>query len=145
MHLVVDANILFSEMIKPSKTRELLFHWSLTLSTPCYIHEEITKYHDFLKRKTKLNDNQLHELIELIFSEIDEIYTDIYEQYKTRALELLSDNKDWPYLALSLAIVNDGIWSNDKGFLEQNSVQVYSTTKLIEIINSLEEEFYQID
>jgi len=45
------------------------------------------------------------------------------------------DEKDTQFIALALAIENDGIWSNDKHLDKQEKIQVYKT---IDIINLLE-------
>lgn len=45
------------------------------------------------------------------------------------------DEKDIQFIALSLSIKNDGIWSNDKHFGEQAKIKVHKT---IDIRNLLE-------
>ena len=45
------------------------------------------------------------------------------------------DEKDTQFIALALAINNDGIWSNDRHFDKQEKIKIYRT---IDIINLLE-------
>ncbi|MDP3105249.1 MAG: PIN domain-containing protein [Candidatus Methanoperedens sp.] len=44
------------------------------------------------------------------------------------------DPDDAPFLALAIKTKVDGIWSEDKGFQEQNHVKVYTTKQLLELL-----------
>jgi len=46
------------------------------------------------------------------------------------------DKDDVQYIALSLALDADGIWSYDGGIKKQNVVEVFSTGALISLIRS---------
>jgi predicted nucleic acid-binding protein len=44
------------------------------------------------------------------------------------------DPDDASFLALAMKTKVDGIWSEDKGFKQQNHVKIYNTKELLEII-----------
>ena len=46
------------------------------------------------------------------------------------------DNKDTSFIAASLAIENDGIWSDDKHFEKQDKVKIWKTKDLLDYIKS---------
>ena len=47
------------------------------------------------------------------------------------------DPKDVPFVALALAIENEGIWSNDKHFEEIKQIKIWKTSDLLEYIKKL--------
>jgi predicted nucleic acid-binding protein len=53
MRLFVDANILFSALIKDSLTAKILVDDRLKLYTPEFLFEEFAKYEDYILKKTK--------------------------------------------------------------------------------------------
>jgi predicted nucleic acid-binding protein len=57
-----------------------------------------------------------------------EEYADCYIQ----AIEIIKDidPDDAPFLALAMKTKVDGIWSEDKGFQQQNVVKIYTTKEL---------------
>jgi len=74
MDLVIDANILFSAFIKQGKTIEILLNPLLNLYAPVYIFEEIEEHRNEILEKTNRTEKELNELL-----------SDIFEHYKTRA------------------------------------------------------------
>jgi predicted nucleic acid-binding protein len=44
------------------------------------------------------------------------------------------DPDDTPFIALALAIENDGVWSNDKHFGQQNRVKIWKTDVLLRLL-----------
>ena len=62
MILVLDANIIFSTLIKMSKTLDLILDYDLELYSPDFIFEEFIKYKDVISRKSGLEYSQHAEL-----------------------------------------------------------------------------------
>ncbi len=58
-----------------------------------------------------------------------------YEAELTKAGSLLNDREmeDAPYVALALALGADGIWSQDRGLVSQESFHVYRTVDLLRV------------
>ncbi len=48
--------------------------------------------------------------------------------------KILSRKTDAPFITLALIIPNDGVWSNDKHFLKQDRIKIWTTRDLIKLI-----------
>ncbi|MBI4014875.1 MAG: hypothetical protein HY365_02890, partial [Candidatus Aenigmarchaeota archaeon] len=44
------------------------------------------------------------------------------------------DPDDTPFIALALAVENDGIWSSDKHFERQNKIKIWKTETLLKLL-----------
>jgi predicted nucleic acid-binding protein len=104
--------------------------------SPEYTFAEILKHTDLIKKKAKLAPNDLQYVMDMLFSRITiypkEEYADCYIQAKEIMKDI--DPDDAPFLALAMKTKVDGIWSEDKGFQQQNYVKIYTTKELLEII-----------
>ena len=69
----------------------------------------------------------------LIFSEIQIIPEQEYKHLKKYAIQLLTDKKDWPFMALAMA-KSTAIWSNDKAFKKQGRIKIFTTQELVELL-----------
>lgn len=103
---------------------------------PEYTFTEILKHADLIEKKAKLESKDLQYVMDMLFSRItiypkDE-YADCYAQAKNIMKDV--DPDDAPFLALAMKTKVDGIWSEDKGFQQQNYVKVYTTKELLELI-----------
>ena len=131
MDLVIDSNILFAALLKESGTSDILFKH--VLYAPEFIFEEFRKYKDYLKGKTKRNEENFNEMFELFERNVILIPKKEIEPFMEKAKRISPDEKDIVYLALALKL-KCALWSNDKYLKEkQNAAQVYSTEELIEI------------
>jgi len=132
MILVVDANVLFSALIKDSYTVELVFNEDLKLYTAEFIIEEFWKYESIILKKT----HRTREEFIQIMHQLKDIITVIPQEEYTRFMklaELISpDENDVAYFALAMKL-DCGIWSNDKKLKEQVKVKVYSTEEVIKL------------
>ncbi len=103
---------------------------------PEYTHAEIMKHAALIEKKAKLTSKDLQYVMDMLFSRITiypkEEYADCYLQAK----EIMKyiDPDDAPFLALAMKTKVDGIWSEDKGFQQQNYIKVYATKELLDII-----------
>ena len=131
MDLVVDANILFSALIKDGITDQFLFSGTFRLFSPEFIFEEFEKYKEELLRKTKRSDEDFFRLLDLFKRRIYSIPLEELEGYVEEAESISPDPKDIAYVALALHL-HCAIWSNDKNLKEkQNKVKVYPTHELV--------------
>ncbi|MEA2054296.1 MAG: PIN domain-containing protein [Candidatus Thermoplasmatota archaeon] len=135
MELVVDANILFSALIKESTTRELMLNDELLLRTPEFILGEFLGHIDELEKKTHARKGMLKEkIIELILqSDINIIPKDELRSFIGKAKSISPDPDDFMYFAVALKL-NCAIWSNDKELKKQSIVMIYSTEDLVKCI-----------
>ena len=133
MDLIIDSNILFAALLKESGTSEILFKHKLY--APEFIFEEFRKYKDYLKGKTKRNEEDFNELFNLFERNVTLIPKEEIDQFIEKAEKISPDSKDIPYLALALKL-RCSLWSNDKILKEkQKIIQVYSTSELIDMMN----------
>ena len=68
MKLIVDANILFSALIKDGLTAELLISDKLQLFAPEFLLTEFSKYKDLILKKTHRNEQDFKHFLELLKS-----------------------------------------------------------------------------
>lgn len=134
MELVIDANILFSALIKEGTTRELLLNSRLRLYAPEFLIEEFTKYVSLLSKKTRVPEKKLKDLLKEMFEEanVKVIATPELSEFMPKATEISPDPNDAIYFALALKL-SCPIWSNDKRLKQQRSIKIYSTKDLIEM------------
>jgi predicted nucleic acid-binding protein len=134
MDLVVDANILFSALIKESVTSELLFRNDSHLYAPEFIFTEFEKYRELIKRKTERNDEDFDNLLALFERRITLVPLEEIIHFVENAKKISPDIKDVPYVALALKL-NIAIWSNDKELKEkQNTISIYSTFDILKLL-----------
>lgn len=135
MKLVLDSNIIFSALIKKSKTRDIILSDLFELYAPEYIFNEIIKHKELLLRKSKLDQGDFDALLLLLQKHIHLATKDKYDKKMAVAEDILGniDITDSPFLALALAF-NCSIWSNDGHFQQQNKVVVYTTKDLMKNI-----------
>ena len=133
MILVVDANILFSALIKSGITRQLLLFSGHDFFMPEYSIYEFKKHMNELKKKTGLDEKELNELVyKLIkYSETRIVSFHKFKNQKLSAERISPDFDDVAYIALALHLACP-IWSNDFFLKKQDSVKVISTKELIE-------------
>lgn len=133
MDLVVDANILFSALLKKSLTAELLFQEQLNLYTPEFILDEFFKYETFIETKMKRSRGEFVQIMHALKEIITVVPQEEYSLFLDEAKKICPDEKDVLYLALALKL-KCAIWSNDKRLKEQKKIPVYSTSELLELL-----------
>ena len=130
MDLVIDANILFSLLIKKGKTEELLFKDTIHLFAPEFLFDEFEKYRELIKNKTKRNDKDFDRLMRILRERIKIVPNEETEKNISKAKNICPDENDVDYFALAMKL-NCSIWSNDKVLKKQNTINVISTEELI--------------
>ncbi|MBS3140726.1 PIN domain-containing protein [Candidatus Woesearchaeota archaeon] len=134
MELVLDANILFSALIKSSSTQNLIFNLNCELYSPSYILDEFEKYETELLIKSGQKKEEFTKIFNMLKSIIKIVPEKEYFQFMKEAEKISPDFKDIHYFALALKL-KCPIWSNDKRLKEQNQVKIVSTTELLKEVN----------
>jgi len=129
MQLIIDANVLFSALIKDSLTAELMFSETLELYAPDLFIEEFMKYEELILEKTHRSKEKYIEILHCLKDIIKTVPKEEFSAHLGEAEQLSPDEKDVPYIALALKL-NVPIWSNDKKLKEQHKIKVYSTSEL---------------
>ena len=133
MKVIIDANILFSSLIKNSLTANLLFKEDLTLYVPDFFIEEFMKYEKLILKKTNRSRGDYIRILHCLKTIIHKIPEEKFSNFLNKAEKICPDEKDIPYFALALKLEMP-IWSNDKKLKEQNIIKIYSTKEMLEIL-----------
>jgi predicted nucleic acid-binding protein len=136
MKLVIDANVVISALIADSKTRELIVTLEPDLLTPAFVHDEIGNYEDLIVEKSGMEPNRVAQFIDLLFQYIEVIPAEDFYPAIEKAKTAIGDIDPDDVLYLACAIASEAaIWSDDSDFDEQDIVEAYTTSN---VINSFE-------
>jgi len=133
MRLVLDTNILISALLKDSTVRRILLNPSFIFYLPEYSIEEVERHMDAIVRRSGLSEEDVRLLVRLLLTNIQVLPAEQLVEKCAEASRLLGgvDPGDTPFLALALATVNDGIWSEDTHLRRQRKVKVWRTRDLV--------------
>ena len=136
MRLVVDTNRIIAALAKDSTSRKILFSDEIDFLTTEVTNHEILEHRQELLEKTRLTEDQLNIALSLLFSRIL-IVSDIVVESKMKEAERIMhtiDPDDTPFIALALAVENDGVWSDDRHFQQQTRIRIWKTKDLLTLI-----------
>lgn len=128
MEIIIDANILFSALIKNGVTVELIVDERLKLFAPKFIFEEFLKYEQLILSKTARSDSEFQEFMTILKKRI--VTIPVKEKYLVYARKVSPDINDAEYIALALQ-TGCPIWSNDKELKKQEIIKIYNTEELL--------------
>ena len=96
MELVIDANILFSALIKDGYTRRLILLGDHSFFVPDFILEEMSKHKDMILEKANITEEDLKEVFDLIIenANIKIIPKEDFKDYIEAAKEISYDVDD---------------------------------------------------
>ena len=94
MDLVLDANILFSILIKKGITEELFFKDTITLYAPEFLLDEFEKYRAYILKKTHRPDKEFHTLMIILRKKINLIPNEETQDYIKQAKQVCPDDND---------------------------------------------------
>lgn len=125
MRLVLDANRLFSALLKDGSTRKAIFETDAILFAPEYLKKELSKHRDHLRRRSRMPAADFSRLVEEILQQITWVPDAAIAAHLAEAKRALGavDMDDVPYLACALAVRADAIWSHDGDFDKQTLVK----------------------
>ncbi|MBK3332649.1 hypothetical protein GWK41_06175 [Persephonella atlantica] len=143
MKVVVDANIIFSALIKGNPVYIKILN-NVDAYAPDFIFIELEKYEKRILKKTS-NKQRMKEIIYKVFKKISIIpKIGLTKANIKKAYSLCKDvdEKDTPYVALTLEL-DAYLWTNDKkltnNLREKGFSKILTTDELIKIIE-LEEK-----
>jgi len=131
LDIVVDANILFSALIKDDHIRGLLLFIKHKIYVPEFILDEINKYKEEIIKRGNISEEEFKEVFNEILenSKINIVPKEDFESYIGKAREISPDLKDIHYFALALKL-NCPICSDDKDFKRQDKVKILKTSEV---------------
>lgn len=135
MDLVIDANILFSALIKNGITRRIMLLDKINLYSAEYLFEEFNKHLKVIISKTNADTYELKDFLDMLVleSNVTIIPLKDLKTFKKTAMSISPDPNDAFYFAAALKL-NCAIWSNDKELKKQDYVKVYSTSDLVKML-----------
>ena len=143
--LVVDSNILFSALIKRGAAFELMIQMAeheVQLYSPGYLWKEVSARKEKILMLSGLQEAELDFFMGILSEQLIAVQQKEYKEFITEAKSLLKPHiKDVPYFALALAL-DSPIWSNEKRFLKQPKVKIYSSTGLYDLFLAADGEYY---
>jgi len=136
MRLVVDTNRIIAALVRDSASRKILLSEEFDFLTVGISRPEIEEHKQELLEKTKLTGKQLDTMLALLFSRILIVNDVVIEKMMREAKKTMDmiDPNDTPFIALALAVENDGIWSDDKHFQQQGRIRVWKTNDLLTLV-----------
>ncbi len=133
MKLILDANPLFSALIKDSFTVNVIVNEDVELFTPEFLFDEFLEHKEEILSKTKRTEQELNDLVGSLKDIIHIVPQKEFESFLEEAKQLTSDEDDVQYLALALKL-KIPVWSNDKKLKQQDKIKIYSTEDLLRIL-----------
>ena len=133
MRLIVDANVIFSLLIKEGKTADLFFNLGCHLYAPEFLLEEFRVHKQEILEKTKRSEENFNKIFRILLKVLNIFPTCELEDKLEEASKISPDIDDVAYFAMALKL-KCPIWSNDKRLKEQNKVKIYSTEDIIDIL-----------
>ena len=133
MRFVVDTSILISSLIKQSVTRELLLLPFMKFYLPEYALEEIEVHKPKISRLSGLSFDEIDIILNSLLDNVSIIPVQTIRPHLEEAERIIGDidPDDISFVALALAVENDGIWSNDKHFKAIKHIKVWKTADLL--------------
>jgi predicted nucleic acid-binding protein len=139
MRLIVDTNILISSLIKDSITREILLLPFMDFYLPEFALEEVEAHKTKISKLSGLSRDEIDFFLDLLLENISIVPARTIRPYLKEAEKIIGDIDpgDIPFIALALAVDNDGIWSNDKHFRKVKKLKVWKTPELLAYIKKM--------
>lgn len=136
MKLVIDTNIVISCLLKDSITRKILLLSGFEFYLPEYSLDEIVNHRKEILNRSGLSKEELDILLSILLTYIDIIDEEKIKNHFDEAKRIIGsiDLTDVPFIALCLAVPNDGIWTNDIHFEQQKQIKVWKTYELAKIV-----------
>mgnify|MGYP001561547316 CR=1 FL=1 len=136
MHVVLDANILFSALIKDSTTRKLILEYEGIFLFPEYIFEEAEKHKDEIFRKSEMSADEFNKLLALLLRKVIIVPSEVLEPHRQEAHEIVKniDINDTLFVACALLYKGSIIWSNDSQLKKQQRIKVINTVEAMELL-----------
>jgi len=138
MKIVIDSNILFSALIKDSKTREIILRYEDFFLFPSFVYIEMEKHKKTLLKKSKMNEKEFYELFQLILRKVLIVPNHTLLPFRKKAFDIVKeiDPDDVLFFACTLAYDNCILWSNDKKMKNQTKVKVLNTQEIIKLFEN---------
>lgn len=133
MKLIADTNRIIAALVRDSYSRRIILSEKFEFATVEFGISEVKKHRGYILKKAKLSTPQFNDLMTRFLARIEVLSEEeIGAEAFADAVKIMGgiDKADAPFVALALGIKNDGIWSDDRHFLQQKAVKVWRTKSL---------------
>ncbi len=139
MRLIVDTNILVSSLIKDSITREILLLPYMDFYLPEFALEEVEAHKIKISKLSGLSPDEIDFFLDLLLENISIVTARAIRPYLIEAERIIGDIDpgDIPFIALALAVDNDGLWTNDKHFRKVKKIKIWNTPELLAYLKKM--------
>jgi predicted nucleic acid-binding protein len=131
MKVVVDTNIVFSAILNSNSwigNTILNSGKSIKFYSPKYLQKEIQNHLTKIQKITNLDNDEVHEVIEILFTKIHFIADELIPKETLAQADLLTKNVDFDdvmFIALSLHL-NCKLWTGDKVLISSLTKKGYN-------------------
>lgn len=134
--LVVDSNVFVAAILKDSITRRLLLSRQFSLLTPDTTTDEILAHDERFARAAGIALESFYDVAHDILEPVQTVPMQEYAAQWGEAVRLMAkhDPDDVPFVAVALAVPNDGIWTNDPHFSHLKRVPIWRTHRVLEYV-----------
>ena len=136
MKLIIDTNRIMAGLLKDSTSRKIILNDSFSFFAPDYIETELSRHLSYLVKKAKISEPNFDIIMHTLLERVVLVPFEDFGQEYDHAMQIMEiiDENDSSFLAVGLALGIRGIWTEDRHFLRQDLLEVYSTRDLIERI-----------
>lgn len=139
MKLILDTGILISALIKESSAnRHILLMPVFDFYLPEYALDEINRHKEKISELSGLSDDELVISFLIFLERITIVPSVMIKPHIKKAINLIGnrDKKDVLFVALALAIENDGIWTNNKDFSVVSGIKVWNARDILDYLSA---------
>lgn len=139
MKLVADTNRIIAALVRDSTSRKILLSEKFEFLTIGVTKSEIEEHKKEIMDKAKVDEDDFNRIFSILFSKIFVVSDIVIENKMEEAKQIMDkrDPDDTPFIALALAVENDGIWSDDKHFEQQNKIKIWKTYVLLKLLEEI--------
>ncbi len=136
MKLVIDTNRIMADLLRDSVSRKIILHKSFSFYAPDYIETELYKHRPYLLKKAKISEQDFDILMQTLLNRVVLVPFEEFSAEFNHAMQVMEtvDENDSVFLAVGISLGIDGIWTEDRHFLKQDILKIYSTRDLAERI-----------
>jgi len=136
---IVDTNRIMAGLIRDSISREILLNPNFEFYTPDFLLTEIKNHKDLIMKKGDLSERKFNTIYELLIDRINVLPKSDIMDHIDDAKQIIGDidRDDVTFIALALAIPNNGIWTEDKHFKKQSKIKIWNTKEILDLLNAI--------
>lgn len=140
MRLIIDTNILIAALIRDPVVRAVLLHPDLTFYAPDHLLYEIKKHEDLFLAKSGLAHPEFEAVLSMLVERVAILSHDDIREHMVEARNVMGiiDPDDATFIACALTVRNDGIWTEDRDFLKQSRIRIWSTKEILRYLREQE-------